>query len=648
MSKKCIRTVFVAYILLVGFQLLSLNLNTSPAFAADDLLDPLTQPKFVNDLPIPKRVDATSGGFFEVHMTQFQQHLGIIDPLTQAPFMTTVWGYNGTYPGPTFVAQEDTPVSFLWKNELVEDGLPLPHLLPVDTTLHWADPEGWPASGVPTVTHLHGGHTESASDGLPEAWFTPAFALTGPDFVKETYTYDNDQEAATLWYHDHTLGITRLNVYVGLAGFYLLRDENEQSLIDNDIIPGDPYENEMVIQDKYFKSDGELFFPTEPSKEPEASVLPEIFGDFILVNGMAWPVLQVEPRKYRFRLLNGSDSRFYVLQFRDSMEDGIPRQFLQIGTDDGLLPFPVPLTQLIIGPGERADLVFDFSEFNGQEIFLRNFGPDEPFKGLNPDGTLSDGEGGALPPADPSTTGQIMKFEVDLALSDTPDATIDSDTRLREDIIPLVQTAPTRELVLFEGLDSSGRIEPLLGTLEDGSLEWFEAITEKPRLNDVEVWEIYNATEDAHPIHLHLVAFQIINRESFEGRLEDKIQPEHDGTFGIGHVLKDVVLFGDVTPPEPNERGLKDTVQTFPGKVTRVIAKFDREGLYVWHCHILSHEDHEMMRPYEVVRVSNEGGGNGCALTMSSKRTFNVYDSIMAVLGSIFVVVIIRLRKRIR
>ncbi|HEX9666885.1 MAG TPA: multicopper oxidase domain-containing protein, partial [Thermodesulfobacteriota bacterium] len=519
MRKKCIQTIFVSCILLAGFQLL-VNLSISTAFANEVLLDPLTQPKFINNLPIPARVDATNGGFFEVSITQLQQHLGIIDPLTEAPLMTTVWGYNGTYPGPTFVAQKDTPINVLWKNELVEEGVPLPHLLPVDTTLHWANPAGWPASGVPVVTHLHGGHSESASDGLPEAWFTPGFALTGPDFVKETYTYDNDQGAATLWYHDHALGITRLNVYAGLAGFYLLRDDNEQALIDNNIIPGDPYEIEIAIQDRLFKENGQLFYPAESEGEltenelPEPSVLPEVFGDLILVNGMTWPVLEVEPRKYRFRILNGSDSRFYVLEFRDSMENGISQQFLQIGTEDSLLPLPVLLNQLVIGPGERADLVFDFTDFNGQEIFLRNFGPDEPFKGLNPDGTLNDGEGGVLPPANPATTGQVMKFEVNLAFSDIPNATIDFDTRLRQDFIPLVQTGPTRELVLFEGLDNFGRLQPLLGTLAEGSLAWFEPITENPILNDIEVWEIYNATEDAHPIHLHLVAFQIIDRES--------------------------------------------------------------------------------------------------------------------------------------
>jgi spore coat protein A len=477
----------------------------------------------------------------------------------------------------------------------------------VDPNIHIAHPL---KGGIPTVTHLHGGHTESASDGLPEAWFTQRFKEAGPQFVKKTYYYDNDQESATLWYHDHALGITRLNVYAGLAGFYLLRDENENALIDGGVLPGGPYEIEVVIQDRMFTEDGQLFYPSEdPEIEPgfdplpeDPSAIAEFFGDFILVNGVAWPMLEVEPRKYRLRLLNGSDSRFYVLEFRDDDTGGAAQDFNQIGTDVGLLPSPVELDRLLIGPGERADVVVDFSSFaEGTEIHLRNFGPDDPFKGFNPNGSLSDGEGGELPPADPATTGQIMKFVVSLPMDViVPDATVDAGTVLRPDIMPLIQDGATRNLVLFEGLDNYGRLQPLLGTLNEGSLAWFEPISENPMVNDIEVWEVYNATEDAHPIHLHLVAFQIMNRESFTGTMEEKDQLQHDGSYGVGGILSDVVLGGDVRGPEPNEDGWKDTAVMLPGEVTRVIARFDREGRYVWHCHILSHEDHEMMRPYHV------------------------------------------------
>jgi spore coat protein A len=466
------------------------------------------------------------------------------------------------------------------------------------------------AGGIPAVTHLHGGHSESASDGLPESWYTQGFAETGPDFVKQIFTYDNDQVAGTLWYHDHALGITRLNVYAGLAGFYLLRDNNELRLLRQNVLPQGPYELGLAIQDRMFTEDGQLFYPsTDPDIEPGFDPLPagpsaiaEFFGDFILVNGNAWPYLNVEPRKYRLRLLNGSDSRFYVLEFRDDVLAGTAQPFLQIGTDLGLLEYPVPLERVLLGPGERADVVVDFSAFaDGAELYLRNFGPDEPFKGFNPDGTISDGEGGVADPADPATTGQIMKFIVEVPEAMVADAAVDAGTRLRPSIQPLQQRGATRQLALFEGRDRYGRLQPLLGTLEEGSLGWFEPITEYPMVNDVEVWEVYNATEDAHPIHLHLVAFQLMNRESFEGEVEEKPQPQHDGGFGVGGVLEVESLGGDARGPEPNEMGWKDTAVMLPGEVTRLVAKFDRVGRYVWHCHILSHEDHEMMRPYEVL-----------------------------------------------
>lgn len=567
---------------------------------AQTLLNSAAHPKFVNPLRLPARIDATGGGSFNINMKQTTQNLlgdGFPD--------TTVWGYgpgnSTTYPGPTFVAQRDQPVDVRWKNKL-----PKNHLLPVDGSVHWSNPRRWPRSGIPTVAHLHGGHTESASDGLPEAWYTKGWSERGPTFVKKTYRYDNSQEAATLWYHDHALGITRLNVYAGLAGFYLLRDDNENAHIAADVLPSGPHEIELVLQDRQFTESGQLFFPADNPDvapgfpvPPTPSVIAEFFGDFNLVNGTTWPVLDVEPRPYRFRLLNGSDSRFYVLEFDDP---GLT--MLQIGTDDGLLPFPVRLTQLVIAPGERADIVVDFSDYDpgvAEAVTLLNFGPDEPFRGFNPDGTLSDGAGGVLPTADPATTGQVMQFVVGQALGSAGLATVKEGTRLRPDIAPLVQAGATRRLVLFEGLDNFGRLQPLLGTEAAGSLTWFEPITENPRLNDVEVWEVFNTTEDAHPIHLHLVAFRILNRESFTGTVTERPQAQHDGTFGVGGVLSNIVLGSDAVDPSPNEAGLKDTAVMLPGQVTRVIAKFDRPGRYVWHCHILSHEDHEMMRPYEIV-----------------------------------------------
>ncbi len=584
---------------------------------AQPLLDPLTHPKFLDPVPVPGVIDATTPQHFEMQMNETVQWLGLRDVGNgNAPLMTTVWGYGlagqaVTYPGPTFVAKEHVPITVTWNNNLPPYNSGFPglggHLLPVDPTLHMARPV---LGGIPTVAHLHGGHTESASDGLPEAWYTQGFAETGPQFVKQVYTYDNDQVAGTLWYHDHALGITRLNVYAGLAGFYLLRDNNELRLLRQNVLPQGPYELGLAIQDRMFTADGQLFYPsTDPDIEPGFDPLPpgpsaiaEFFGDFILVNGKVWPHLEVEPRKYRLRLLNGSDSRFYLFEFRDALTGGTARPFLQIGTDDGLLEHPVALERLLLSPGERADLVVDFSGLaDGAAVYMRNFGPDEPFKGFNEDGTMSDGADGALPPADPATTGQIMKFVVQVPDAMLPDASVAIGTRLRPNLSPLQQHGATRQLALFEGRDEYGRLQPLLGTLAEGSLAWFEPITENPMVNDVEVWEVYNATEDAHPIHLHLVAFQILDRRAFEGEVSEKPQVQHDGSIGVGGTLEVTELDDDARAPEPNERGWKDTAVMNPHEVTRVIAKFDRAGRYVWHCHILSHEDHEMMRPYEVL-----------------------------------------------
>ena len=626
-------------------------------FSQTSLLDPTTQTKFQNALPVIKdlglRLDATSSKNYNAQMVQITQDLGLQGIAGYTG--TTVWAYQfdglpATYPGATIVAQRDKKVKIKWENNLPG------HFLPVDASLHMAhDPipanitaltdkinwiRDWYAAGnVPAVTHLHGGHTESASDGLPEAWFTQGFKTMGKYWQTKRYNYDNDQEAATLWYHDHALGITRLNVYMGLAGFYLLRDDNENNLINTNVLPGGDYEVEIVIQDRDFTTNGELFWPANPTDAPNTiwnpyeefiegegvdlnplfiqnfpnggpTALAEFFGDFILVNGKAWPKLDVEPRPYRFRFLNGSDSRFYVLEFRNDEFNGTAQSFLQIGSDDGLLNNPVSLTQFIIAPGERIDIVADFTGLENTQVYLRNFGPDSPFGGLpiEPEDV-----------ADPNTTGQIMMFDVSKPLNGAiPMASVATGTTLNT-ITPLGSGTVTRQLGLFEGTDEYGRLQPLLGGVIGGNIEsltWDDAITENPALNAVEEWEVYNFTGDAHPVHLHLVAFQIIDREEilgFTSTPKDMLQ--HSGEYGEGSSvdLSSVILSGVKESPPDNEKGWKDTFIVPPGYVGRVVAKFDRPGRYVWHCHILSHEDHEMMRPYHVGALPKQTAENEIA-----------------------------------
>ena len=587
-------------------------------------LDPTTVPRFTNALPVIQnlglRVDLTSGtsGTLAVNMRETTQDL------LGMGFQTRVWGYQFpnlpvTYPGATIVAMRDNPVEILWKNKLPG------HFLPVDASLHMAHPhnistvEGvrdWYAMGnVPTVAHLHGGHTESASDGLPEAWFNQNFKQTGKYFVKRKYWYDNDQEAATLWYHDHALGITRLNVYTGLAGFYLLRDGNENTLIGNGTLPGGEYEIEIVIQDRLFDQQGQLFWPAYPTEVPYDDFIPgglpsdifpgggpsalaEFFGNIILVNGKAWPKLDVEPRKYRFRLLNGSDSRFYILKLDNN------EPFLVIGSDDGLLENAVEVHELEFAPGERYDVVVDFTGMENAEIIMQNLGPDEPYNG----GVES------FEPSDPATTGKIMKFHVIKPINQAvADASVIPGTELNMINFPSAQNAGTpRQLVLFEGMDEFGRLQPMLGTMAEGSLTWSQPTTEIPDLNSTELWEVYNATGDAHPIHLHLVKFQVLNRQEFSGTVVDKPQPQHNGSEGVGGILQGVALMGGVIDPPAHEKGWKDTFIVPPGQVGRLIATFDRPGRYVWHCHILSHEDHEMMRVLNVGPIlPPPSGGKG-------------------------------------
>jgi spore coat protein A, manganese oxidase len=490
--------------------------------ASGQELDPSTIPKFVRPLVIPPPMPRTemlagqgSGpiDYYEIAVRQLRQE--ILPP----PFQqTTVWSYGsvnhpGTlnYPAFTIEAKVERPVRVKWINDLVdENGDALPHLLPVDPTLHWANPPGGTAGRdsrptfastpgpyggpVPFVTHLHGGHSAQESDGFAEAWFLPAardvpsgFATEGTwyDFFRSeferkfgvawepgtaTFQYENDQPPATLWYHDHTLGMTRLNVYAGPAGFYLLRHGRGPGVELERLLPGPApgigpnpfgrfYEIPIAIQDRSFLQDGSLFYPESraffdgftgpfiPGSDVSPIWNPEFFGNTIVVNGRTWPLLEIEPRRYRFRFLNGCNSRFLILKI----------------VTDALAERPAPAAL--------------------------------PFWQIGADG------------------------------------------------------------------------EPV-------PLGWGQPITENPAVGATEIWEMYNFTEDAHPIHIHEVQFQVVNREP--------------------------MVVGPARPPESWETGFKDTVIAYPGEITRVKARFDLPGLYVWHCHIVEHEDNEMMRPYFV------------------------------------------------
>lgn len=562
---------------------------SQPAQSSPDL------EKWIDELPRPSVLEPEGKRkgtpYYEVEMCEVEQQLH-----SQLP-ATTVWGYEGQFPGPTIEAKKGEPVCVRWENKLPEE-----HLLPVDETIHGAEdtPE------VRTVTHLHGGNVEPESDGHPDAWFTRDFQEVGPYFEKENYHYVNNQPATTLWYHDHALGITRLNVYAGLAGFYLLRDKHEDRLR----LPRGEYEIPIVLQDRTFNSDGSLFYPDGSGLEdpennnPDPSIVPEFFGDTPVINGAAWPRLTVEPRKYRFRLLDGSNSRFYNLKLFEYDEqaettggDGPP--FVQIGSDGGFLEHPVQIgDRLLLGPGERADVIVDFSDFEGETLLLHNNAP-SPFRG-----TVDGADDQPLP--------EIMLIDVGRKERCKRDRSCIPKELARVPEIPRDSADRSRQLPLAEGTDDFDRLKLLLGTQDDPlGLDWDAPITEDPQLGDTEIWNLVNLTEDTHPIHLHLVQFQILGRRPFD--VAAYLEDAQNENAAVGELEQ--YYTGSLQPPASNEEGWNDVVSANPGEVTQVIAHFgeyeglfnDFTGEYPWHCHILEHEDHEMMRPYEV----KNGDGNG-------------------------------------
>jgi spore coat protein A len=648
-------------------------------------LDPSDVPKYRMPMLIPPvmpraEVITVPGGkpldYYEISMRQFPQQI-----LPAGLPATTVWGYGAVRsrsargllvhnaPSLTIEASHDRPVRVKWINELVDSGGDyLPHLLPVDPTLHWANPSGG-ASGrdtrptfaetpgrytgpVPIVTHVHGAvGVGDESDGYAEAWYLPAannipsgYATRGTwyDFFAgkaranygaawgrgfATFQYPNPDRASTKWYHDHTLGMTRLNVYAGPAGFYIIRGgpDGDKAVLDSrdgtvavlpspapregDRFPSNKtyYEIPIAIQDRSFNTDGSLFYPHTrelfdgiigdyiPIGEFSPIWNPEFFGNMIMVNGNTWPFQTVERRRYRLRFLNGCQSRFLILDFNK-----IPAvQVWAIGNEGGFLTEPVNLTadngnRLLMGLAERADLIVDFSNVPLGNYVLRNVGPDEPFGGGEP---AEPPEEGDFDMADPATTGQILQFRVVPAVG--PDPTTPPQFLQLPALTPLPPEDRTRPLALIEkagvGFDADGHevegpIEALLGIVDEGltvARLWMDPVTENPSVGDTEIWEIYNTTADAHPMHIHELAFEVVNREGLV--LDDEEE-----------VVQPIQLDGHITRPESWETGVKDTVVALPGQVTRVRAHFTTPGQFVWHCHIVEHEDNEMMRPYRI------------------------------------------------
>lgn len=496
------------------------------------LLDPNRLPKFVDRLNIPQL--AQRAGFrsnphapdrqipiYRLRMHQIERKIHRDLPATR------MWGFESASPGPTIEARRGEPLLVEWGNEL-----PQKHFLPIDHSLHGA---GTDVPEVRTIIHLHGGRVPPESDGYPENWFTPGKSVAS--------FYPNRQDATMLWYHDHAMGITRLNMFAGLFGLYMIRDEEEEALD----LPKGSYEIPLVLYDRSIRNDGQLFYPI--SGDPAKPWISEFFGEAILVNGTLFPFLEVEPRQYRFRLLNASNSRFYYLALSNK------QPFQQIGSDQGLLAAPVAVERLTMAPGERADVVLDFAGVRDERIILG------------------------------SDRYTILEFRVSsggTAESRTTPGRLRTIQRIDER-----EAVKTRPLTLNGGdSDDPTLVMPMLLN----GARWHDPVTENPTLDTVEIWSLINVTDDSHPIHLHLVRFQILDRRPFD----------------VFTYLNDRELryTAAAVPPEANESGWKDVVRAEPRMVTRIIVRFEGfVGRYVWHCHVLEHEDFEMMRPYEVVKA---------------------------------------------
>jgi len=597
-------------------------------------------PKYTEPLYAPPAIDAGANPAYTISMSELDWQV-----LPRSYPKTTVWAYNQSYPGPTVVARRGVPVTVTYNNQLSNPRLL--GVLPYDQTLHWADPLGLGcmmrqpppdcvaapsdpccaayAGPVPTAVHLHGGEVASQFDGGPDSWFT-ADGHVGPGYLGNVYTYPNAQEATTLFYHDHALGVTRLNVFAGLAGFYLIKDPANE--LAN--LPAGAQEVGLALQDRSFDTRGQWYFP-RAGENPDVHPFwaPEFFGDVIVVNGRSWPYLEVQPRRMRFHLLNGSNARFYTLALADQSTGAPGPTFWQIGSDGGYLPRPVARDRLTLAPGERIDVVVDFTGVRPGTRFLMTNSANAPF----PMGDAPD----------PATTGQVMQLRVvPLRGRDTTVAmTAQLDLRPRNPLVDLRATrrsrVPVRRLTLNEDLGAGGPLQVLVN-----NTKWDSAVTETPQVGSTEIWEIVNLTADTHPIHLHLVQFQLIDRQHFDAA---GYSAAYESAFpggvyapaagpprAYGSCRAGAVCGGNLDPapyfrrswppvgPGPDEAGWKDTFQLNPEEVTRVVVRFAPQAVpfggvapgtnrfafdptsggpgYVWHCHIIDHEDNEMMRPY--------------------------------------------------
>jgi spore coat protein A, manganese oxidase len=474
---------------------------------------------FVDPLPLPQWLPLQEQRF-RITMREIRVKMHRDLPPTR------LWSYGPDAIGPLLEARSHEELVVEWRNQL-----PPRHFLPIDYSLHGS---GRDLPESRTVVHLHGGRTPAVDDGYPEHWY--------PSGQSRVCHYPNRQDAAMLWYHDHAMGTSRLNLYAGLMGVYLLRDARETQLH----LPSGNFELPLVLYDRIFDLQGQLFYPVSP--DPEHPWMDEVAGDAMVVNGMVQPFYEVEPRRYRLRVLNAANARF----FRLGLSNGA--SFQQIGADQGLLPAPVRLAAILLAPGERADLIVDFAPMRGERIQLTN---------------------GAF---------QMMQFRV--ASAPARDSSQVPGMLLPRVALSQTSAARSREMTLNEYKDPAGN--PMVMLLN--RTPWHMPVTETAKLGSTEIWSFVNLTDDTHPIHLHHVRFQVVDRRPFDRDV---------------YLLQNATLrfTAAATAPNPNEQGWKDVVQCPPNMVTRIHISFDGyPGRYLWHCHVQEHEANDMMRPYVILK----------------------------------------------
>jgi spore coat protein A len=606
------------------------------AGASAGQLDPNTIPKFGTQLYIPPAMPALartrSYDHYSMAARPFRQQI-----LPRGFPSTPVFGFGsltdpGSFhvPGHTIEATVDRETRLSWANELMNSaGDYTPHILPVDPTIHWANPPGGTAhrdrvpvfartpgrytGPVPLVVHLHGAHAYEDADGYPTAWYLPparnipaGYATVGStydqfraeagrragvtwDTGRAQYVLANDQPATSLWYHDHSLGLARLSVRAGLLGMYNLRggarDLPPGHLPGPAPRPGDRrgtryYEIPLIIADPSFNTDGTQYLPARNLTWngpyiPQTDIPPIwnglYYGSTITVNGSTWPNLNVEPRRYRFRVLNACSARQLALKITSSAQPAAPARsdlpLWVIGSDGGFLPRPAEVSgsaALPVLPTERYDIIVDFTGLKpGTHRYLVN-------------------EGAA---ATRGTTGTVLRFTV-VPLKSKDTSIPPAHLKLPEP--PVIHPASRVRQVSLSEQGSSFQVNViaayLCGTVNaDGlpnPLGWDDAITEEPRSGTSELWEVFNfspegAAQISHVFHLHQVQFEVVNRQSING--------------------------GPIQEPHPWERGRKDSCASPTGYITRVRAHFDHKGRFVWHCHLFDHEDNSMMRPIQVL-----------------------------------------------